>query len=177
MIQVLLGEEEVSFVQAPVNADGACVSARFNKVSLFAHGCRSEAPAISSSRARVLDCPAALLVTRLPGEGRPVAAQEALFLDEGFRLQSRHSNLVAFHVDLPLLLRTLRGATSNAADHVEVRLIQRPVVVLETGHGKQGVGANRVQVNKPFLSFTARVRGWRSGRTVVGRSGGRRANT
>ncbi|GFH26920.1 uncharacterized protein HaLaN_25152, partial [Haematococcus lacustris] len=58
---VLLGEEEVNFVQTPFNTDGACVTARFQV--------------------------------------------DVLFYQDSYVLASKHHNLVAFVVEIGLLLR------------------------------------------------------------------------
>eukprot|EP00775_Hariotina_reticulata_P013050 gene13050-13177_t len=100
--QVLLGPEEINFVQTPLEADGANVSVRF--------------------------------------------AVSALFNSEGYKVQSRHFNLIAFAVDVGLLLKALRSAISNEAHTLEVKLTQKPVPL---------PGQTELE-NKPFLCFTAR---------------------
>ncbi len=76
--------------------------------------------------------------------------QDVLFEPETFKVQSRHFNLIAFSLELALLLKVLRSAGANAADSLEARLTQKPVVV---------PGEAEPQ-SKPFLSFACRVRSW-----------------
>lgn len=70
-----------------------------------------------------------------------------LFQQDSLRLQSRHLNLIAFAVDVALLLKALRSATSNDAETVDVKLTQKAVVL---------PGSSDLD-DKPFLCFTARV--------------------
>ncbi|KAF6255077.1 DNA damage checkpoint protein [Scenedesmus sp. NREL 46B-D3] len=99
---ILLGPDEVFFVQRPVDADGANVTVRFTV--------------------------------------------ERMFSTESFRVASRHFNLVAFAVDVGLLLKVLKSAVTNAPDTLDVKLTQCVVAV---------PGCEEVE-NKPFLCFTAR---------------------
>lgn len=82
----------------------------------------------------------------------PLCLQERLFQLSTFRVQSRHFNLIAFAVDVGLLLKVLRSASSSAqdAETLDVKLTQRNVAV----PGTQETEA------KPFLCFTSRVRHW-----------------
>lgn len=73
--------------------------------------------------------------------------QDVLFTRDTLKLQSRHLNLICFAVDVALLLKALRSATSNDAETVEVKLSQKAVII---------PGTNDYE-NKPFLCFTARV--------------------
>lgn len=70
-----------------------------------------------------------------------------MFNTESFRVASRHFNLVAFAVDVGLLLKVLRSAVTNAPDTLDVKLTQCAVAL---------PGCDEVE-NKPFLCFTARV--------------------
>jgi HUS1 checkpoint protein len=70
-----------------------------------------------------------------------------MFNTESFRVASRHFNLVAFAVDVGLLLKVLKSAVTNAPDTLDVKLTQCAVAV---------PGCEEVE-NKPFLCFTARV--------------------
>ena len=45
-----------------------------------------------------------------------------LFDPTTYRCNSRHYNLIAFHIDVGLLLRVLRAASSNNTDTLEVKL-------------------------------------------------------
>jgi hypothetical protein len=83
--------------------------------------------------------------------------QSALFHTEGYKVQSRHFNLIAFAVDVGLLLKALRSAISNEALTLEVKLTQKAVPV----------PSQTELENKPFLCFTARVGGGRCGLSVV----------
>jgi hypothetical protein len=73
--------------------------------------------------------------------------QERMFNTESFRVASRHFNLVAFAVDVGLLLKVLKSAVTNAPDTLDVKLTQCSVAV---------PGCDEAE-NKPFLCFTARV--------------------
>jgi hypothetical protein len=92
--------------------------------------------------------------------------QERIFNTESFRVASRHFNLVAFAVDVGLLLKVLKSAVTNAPDTLDVKLTQCAVAV---------PGCEEVE-NKPFLCFTARVSiaataaAW-AGRSRHGKSG------
>ncbi|GLC59424.1 hypothetical protein PLESTB_001484600 [Pleodorina starrii] len=98
--QVLLGTDEVHFVQTSLNTDGVHVTARF--------------------------------------------ATETLFDPDSYRCQSKHFNLIAFQVEVGLLLRVLKGAAATNADLVDVKLTMRQVA-----------GPAGEPHSKPFLSFTA----------------------
>ena len=74
--------------------------------------------------------------------------QDVLFDRDSYKLESKHSNLVALSVDVGLLLRVLRGAAANDADALDVKLTEKAVAV---------AGSEEPQL-KPFLTFNARVR-------------------
>ncbi|KAL6757635.1 DNA damage checkpoint protein [Haematococcus lacustris] len=99
---VLLGEEEVNFVQTPFNTDGACVTARFQV--------------------------------------------DVLFYQDSYVLASKHHNLVAFVVEIGLLLRVLHAVEANEAESLDVKLTQKPVAV----------PGSTQEVSRPFLSFVGR---------------------
>ncbi|KAG1670188.1 hypothetical protein FOA52_014964 [Chlamydomonas sp. UWO 241] len=101
-MQVLLGADEVYFVQGPVNTDGPSVTCRFG--------------------------------------------MDVLFESTSYRCQSKHHNLIAFQVEVGLLLRVLRSASTNGADSLEVKLTQKNMA------GKESVGGERT--TQPFLTFT-----------------------
>jgi HUS1 checkpoint protein len=71
-----------------------------------------------------------------------------LFEPGTFNVQSRHHNLIAFSLDVGLLLRVLRSASGNHAERVEAKLVQKPVRVPGSDEPEQ----------RPFMTFTARVR-------------------
>ncbi|KAG2453525.1 hypothetical protein HYH02_001745 [Chlamydomonas schloesseri] len=98
--QVLLGTDEVHFIQTSLNTDGVHVTARF--------------------------------------------AAETLFDTATYRCQSKHYNLIAFQVEVGLLLRVLKGAAATNAHVVDVKLTIRQVT-----------GPAGEPTSKPFLSFTA----------------------
>ncbi|GIL98554.1 hypothetical protein Vretimale_3914 [Volvox reticuliferus] len=98
--QVLLGTDEVHFIQTSLNTDGVHVTARF--------------------------------------------AAETLFDVDTYRCQSKHFNLIAFQVEVGLLLRVLKGAAATNSEMVEVKLTTRQVP-----------GPAGEPQSKPFLSFTA----------------------
>lgn len=64
-------------------------------------------------------------------------------------IASKHFDLIAVSVELPLLLRVLRGAGANDAETLEVKLTEKEVAAVV------GSGTDM----RPFLSFTARVGG------------------
>ena len=70
-----------------------------------------------------------------------------LFDPTTYRCNSRHYNLIAFHIDVGLLLRVLRAASSNNTDTLEVKLSQKQMPV---------PGPDDETENKPFLVFTGR---------------------
>jgi hypothetical protein len=75
-------------------------------------------------------------------------------------VQSRHHNLIAFSVDVGLLLKVLHSARSNDTDRLEAKLVQKSVRV---------PGQDEPEP-KPFMSFTARVGGpggWGQGRAMA----------
>ncbi|GFR43925.1 hypothetical protein Agub_g5061 [Astrephomene gubernaculifera] len=80
-VQVLLGTDEVHFIQTSLNTDGVHVTARF--------------------------------------------AAETLFHLETYRCQSKHYNLIAFQLEVGLLLRVLKGAAATNAEVVDVKLTNR----------------------------------------------------
>ena len=82
---------------------------------------------------------------------RPAARrlQDVLFEPGSFNVQSRHHNLIAFSLDVGLLLKVLRSASGNASDRLEVKLVQKSVRV---------PGQEEAEP-RPFMSFTARVGG------------------
>ncbi|GLI58573.1 hypothetical protein VaNZ11_000200 [Volvox africanus] len=98
--QVLLGTDDINFIQTSLNTDGVHVTARF--------------------------------------------AAETLFEVESYRCQSKHFNLIAFQVEVGLLLRVLKGAAATNSEMVEVKLTTRQIP------GPAGEAQS-----KPFLSFTA----------------------
>ncbi|KXZ52749.1 hypothetical protein GPECTOR_8g140 [Gonium pectorale] len=98
--QVLLGTDEIHFIQTSLNTDGVHVTARF--------------------------------------------AAETLFDANTYRCQSKQYNLIAFQVEVGLLLRVLKGAAATNADVVDVKLTTRQVA-----------GPAGDLQTKPFLSFTA----------------------
>jgi hypothetical protein len=72
-----------------------------------------------------------------------------LFYESGFKLSSKHLNLIAFNIQhLGMLLRVLKSAAANRADSLEVKLVQKPVPTGVEGESE----------TLPFLSFSARVR-------------------
>jgi HUS1 checkpoint protein len=78
-------------------------------------------------------------------------AQSVLFDELTYKCESKHNNLIAFQVDVGLLLRVFRSATANCQfgeGTIEVKLSQRNVAGAVGGDGQA----------KPFLTFTARVR-------------------
>lgn len=90
-----------------------------------------------------------LVQTPLEADGASVSvtfAPDVLFQQNTLKLQSRHLNLIAFAVDVALLLKALRSAASNDAETVEVKLTQKAVIV---------PGSHDAE-NKPFLCFTAK---------------------
>ncbi|KAF5831845.1 DNA damage checkpoint protein [Dunaliella salina] len=101
--QMLLGVDEVNFIQTPVNTDGACVSARFYK--------------------------------------------DVLFHPETYSICSKHYNLIAFNVELGLLLRVLRAAGANQAELLEVKLTQKAA---------PAAAASTPVESRPYLTFTGR---------------------
>lgn len=74
--------------------------------------------------------------------------QDVLFEQGSFNVQSRHHNLIAFSLDVGLLLKVLRSASGADTERLEVKLAQKPVRV---------PGAEEPEM-KPFMTFTARVR-------------------
>ncbi|KAF8071202.1 hypothetical protein HT031_001285 [Scenedesmus sp. PABB004] len=138
---VLIGPEEVHFVQTPLEADGASVTVRFAVVRPHARRQRAhmrvEPPAAAGGAA-----PHAR-----PARHAAHRSQDKLFVREAFKVSSRHFNLIAFAVDVGLLLKALRSALANDADSVDVRLTQKAV---------QLPGSSDTE-NRPFLCFTARV--------------------
>lgn len=72
-----------------------------------------------------------------------------LFEAGSFNVQSRHHNLIAFSLDVGLLLKVLRSASGNDAERLEVKLVQRAVPQLGQDE----------PVPTPFMSFTAKARG------------------
>mmetsp|Transcript_25710 Transcript_25710/g.56021 ORF Transcript_25710/g.56021 Transcript_25710/m.56021 type:complete len:319 (+) Transcript_25710:108-1064(+) len=101
-VQVLLGPDEVHFIQTSVNTDGCHVTARF--------------------------------------------ALEVLFETSTYKCQSKHFNLIAFSADVGLLLRVLRGAGTNDADTLEVKLSQKTLPAETAGETR----------SIPYLTFTGR---------------------
>ncbi|MEW5306212.1 MAG: hypothetical protein WDW36_008695 [Sanguina aurantia] len=72
-------------------------------------------------------------------------SQDKLFDTDTYVCQSKHHNLIAFTIELTLLSRVLRGAMTNSATSVQVKLSQHTVTNAE-GH----------QETKPILAFTGR---------------------
>ncbi|GLC37867.1 hypothetical protein PLESTM_000656400 [Pleodorina starrii] len=98
--QVLLGTDEVHFVQTSLNTDGVHVTARF--------------------------------------------ATETLFDPDSYRCQSKHFNLIAFQVEVGLLLRVLKGAAATNADLVDVKLTMR--------QGASTTVVQDVPISKPYTA-------------------------
>lgn len=221
--QLLLGEDDVNFIQMPVNTDGACVSARFFKVCHRArrssyrglcpaeqaqharvsthdvhlqlspqHSCRRPRPqpylcapgklgdelsmeeqlfirngtkqrnprhtnlSRSCTHTRCMQAMSCLCIyAHLCGRQRCRVAsfaallrlQDVLFQADTYSISSKHFNLIAFGVELGLLMRVLRGAgMHDSLDSLEVKLTQ-----------KATAGSSPAET-RPFLTFTARVR-------------------
>ncbi len=77
------------------------------------------------------------------GEG----AQAALFEPGTVNVQSRHRNLIAFQLEVGLLLRVMRAAAANGADRLEVKLTMRAL---------PGSGAEGAPVGRPYLTYTSK---------------------
>ncbi|KAG2498935.1 hypothetical protein HYH03_003125 [Edaphochlamys debaryana] len=88
-----------------------------------------------------------IIQTSLDTDGVHVTARFAtstLFSPDTYRCQSKHCNLIAFQVQVELLLRVLKGAAATNSDVVEVKLTNRTVT------NPAGESTAR-----PFLCFTA----------------------
>jgi len=70
-----------------------------------------------------------------------------LFEQGTFNVQSRHHNLIAFSVDVGLLLKVLRSASGNDTERLEAKLVQKAVRLPGQDEPEQ----------RPFMSFTAKV--------------------
>jgi HUS1 checkpoint protein len=75
--------------------------------------------------------------------------QGVLFDESNYVVKSKHYNLIAFSVDISMLLKVLSSAGVNDADVLEVKLTQKAIQI----PGKEE------RENKPFLSFQAKVGG------------------
>ncbi|KIY96220.1 HUS1 checkpoint protein [Monoraphidium neglectum] len=73
-------------------------------------------------------------------------SKDVLFEPGTFNVQSRHHNLIAFSVDVGLLLKVLRSASGNDTERLEVKLVQKSVAM----------PGQEEPVQMPFMSFTAR---------------------
>ena len=117
-------------MQTPVDTDGPCVTARFAVV-------------------RALPARCIIRLSRGPAHTPPVphALQGVLFNEGSYVVKSRHYNLIAFSVDISMLLKVLSSAGVNDADLLEVKLTQKAIQIPGTEDRE----------NKPFLSFQAKV--------------------
>lgn len=100
--QLLLGPEEVCFVQSSQDTDGMKISATFFVVS--EHACSCAAACLGIRRGLL---------------------QAALFDTDTYTVISRNHNLVAFSCEVQVMLRVLKAAETNAADSLEVKLSMR----------------------------------------------------
>lgn len=74
------------------------------------------------------------------------ASQGVLFEHETYRSISKNHNLIAFVIEIPLLLRVLKAAGNNAADSLEVKLAMRTMPS----------GATTQPVSRPYLTFASK---------------------
>jgi len=164
--QLLLGADEVNFIQTPVNSDGACVSARFYKVRWLSTQLRScfGHPSIPSSHClwgshvcyqsnvnRLSKCFSGALHNRIHlTTCTHTHTQDVLFSPATYSICSKHHNLIAFNVELGLLLRVLRAAGANEAELLEVKLTQKPAP-------GSALGQSTPAESRPYLTFTGRV--------------------
>eukprot|EP00983_Pelagomonas_calceolata_P059390 1145905-Pelagomonas_calceolata.AAC.3 len=73
--------------------------------------------------------------------------QDVLFHPETYSICSKHYNLIAFNVELGLLLRVLRAAGANQAELLEVKLTQKAA---------PGAATSTPVESRPYLTFTGR---------------------
>jgi HUS1 checkpoint protein len=72
-----------------------------------------------------------------------------LFHPDTYSISSKHHNLIAFQVELGLLMRVLRGAGANEVEVLDVKLTQK---------ASPGAAAGAFpSETQPYLTFTARV--------------------
>lgn len=141
--QLLLGPQDVYFIQTGVNTDGVHVTARLSRVRLAHHAWRCT----KGRGGRFTDwCPSPPGLADWGG-----VAQDTLFEEEGFLISSRTNDNIAFSFEVANLLRVLRGSSANGADLLEIKLAMRSVAV----------GGAAATASKPFLTFTSRVRATR----------------
>lgn len=86
-----------------------------------------------------------------PARAASLCSQDVLFLPETYSISSKHHNLIAFNMELSLLLRVLRAAGAHGAELLEVKLTQKSVPGA-AGGGMPG------DSQRPYLTFTGRVR-------------------
>eukprot|EP00884_Botryococcus_braunii_P015936 jgi/Botrbrau1/3025/Bobra.0070s0021.1 len=102
---------------------------------------------------QILISPDDLHIFQLPStdtDGMHIVARwtnAALFEPGTVNVQSRHRNLIAFQLEVGLLLRVMRAAAANAADRLEVKLTMRAL---------PGSGGEGAPVPRPYLTYTSK---------------------
>ena len=111
--QLLLGPDNLHFIQASQDTDGMQITASWAVVRFHLAKPHSNPNGLSHFN-----------------------LQSVLFEPETYRTISKKDNLIAFVFEIPLLLRVLKAAGNNAADSLEVKLAMR---TLSTGPSTQPV--------------------------------------
>lgn len=107
---MLLSREDVHLIQTTLDADGMLICARWAIVSIENH----VGIVLSSSGSLYF------LFSRSGSDGHPFLLQEVLFEPNTYICDSRHSNLIAFQLEVGLLRRVLQAAGAHDADSLEV---------------------------------------------------------